>query len=367
LPEIWIPFGSVETLVTLQAENLGTVVQQDAEAGALDSGRLVDALRAAGALFVCDSSPPTLELLRSALQTLGEGLASKVFAPAPKRLESSVPELKGKVTTLPPPLAEGDGAEPSLAPELTGQGRKLFLGVARPDPLFGLVDAKVQACLNWAAGSRRKATQAEESMEPVPFQKTGAFDEMEAVAEKIGESDFFTVVPRGGKVRAVLENPPFDAVKNGFAETSVPQARAMIVGPGGRGYDDTLSSSLRSLWGALPAVRRSGSVLIVAECHEGLGSTALEMLATGRMAGEAARRKEGRVEGLEEIFYLNKLKQEFDVLLLSGLPETYAKSKLGLTTARGSGEAVGRLLNKVGRGAKVNVVPRGAESRIASA
>jgi hypothetical protein len=366
LPEIWIPFGSVETLVTLQAENLGTVVEQEPEASTVDSGRLVDALRRAEALFVCDVSPPTLELLRTVVQAVGENPGLKVFAHAPKRVEAGVAELKGRVTTLPPPIAEGDTSEPSLAPELTGQGRKLFLGVAKPDPLFGLVDAKVQACLNWVAGSRRKAAGAEESMEPVPFQKTGAYDEMEGMAEEMRESTFFTVVPRGGKARAVLENPPFDAVKNGFAMATVSPARALVVGPGGRGYDDTLSSTLRSLWGALTAVRRSGSVLIVAECHEGLGSTALEMLATGRMAGEAARRKEGRIEGLEEVFYLNKLKQEFDVLLLSGLPETYAKSKLGLTTARGSGEAVGRLLNKAGRGAKVNVVPRGAESRMTS-
>jgi nickel-dependent lactate racemase len=163
-----------------------------------------------------------------------------------------------------------------------------------------------------------------------------------------------------------MEDAPFDAIKNGFAEASVSPAKALVVGPGGKGFDDSLSSSLRGIWSALPGVRKAGAVLLVAECSEGLGSPALEMVATGRISGEPGKRREKYVEGLEEVFYLNKLMEEYDVLLLSGLPEVYAKSKLGLTTARGSGEAVGRLLNKVGRTGKVNVVPRACESRIAS-
>jgi hypothetical protein len=90
------------------------------------------------------------------------------------------------------------------------------------------------------------------------------------------------------------------------------------------------------------------------------------MLVSGRIAGEGKGRKEKYVDGLEEIYYLAKLKEEYDVLLLSGLPELFAKGKLGLTTARGSGEAVGRVLNKLGRTAKVNLVTRAPECRAVS-
>ena len=107
--------------------------------------------------------------------------------------------------------------------------------------------------------------------------------------------------------------------------------------------------------------------MLMAECSEGLGSTALDMASTGRLAGgEGGRRRETYVDGMEDVFYLTKLRDEYDVLLLSGLPEVYAKSKLGLTTARGAGEAVGRLLNKLGRSGKMNVITRAAECRISS-
>jgi hypothetical protein len=367
LPEIWIPYGPVESLVTVQAENLGQLIDPEAPVGTVDMGRITESVKQAASLFVCDSTPSTLELLKGISQELVASTGLKVYSAAPKRVEAGVPDLKGRVTTLPPPIQSPEENEPSLAPELSGVGRKIFVGTARPDPLFGLIDAKVEACLAWIAGSLRTSTEARDDMEPVPFQKSASYDSIEEISSRISGASFFTLIPRGGKLVSVMEDPPFDAIKNGFVEASVAPARAMVAGVGGKGFDDTLSSAIRSIWGVLPGVRRSGSVLLVAECSDGLGSTALEMLATGRLAPEGGRRKEKYVSGLEEIFYLNKLKQEFDILLLSGLPETYARGKLGLTTAGGSGEAIGRLLNKVGRTGKVNVVTRAAESRIISA
>lgn len=367
MPELWISYGPVETLVTVQAENLAVVIEPEAEKTTVETERFMDAVKGAAAIFVCDSTPTTAELLKELVPAITATEGLKVMAAAPKRIESSVTELKGRVTTLPPPISSGPEAGPVFAPELTERGTKIFVGTARPDPLFGLVDAKAEACLNWVTNSLRESAQARKEMEPAPFHKTESRERIEELADGIKEGTFLTVVPRGGKVKAVLEDAPFGSIKNGFLSSTVQQARAIIVGAGGRGYDDTLSSSLRTVWGALPGVRRSGTVLLVAECSEGLGSTALEMLATGRISGETGRRREKYVDGMEELFYLNKLKQEYEVLLLSGLPEVYAKSKLGLTSARGSGEAVGRVLNRLGRSGKMNVVTRAPECRIESA
>ncbi|MDG6909945.1 MAG: hypothetical protein JRN08_06215, partial [Nitrososphaerota archaeon] len=313
--------------------------------------------KASAKVFVCDTAPSTLEVLKRVAPSLGDLQGISFLSAAPKRIELAVPELKGRVVTLPPPLPTGEGGEPVYSPELTGGGAKLFLRSARPDPLFGIVDAKNEACMNWIARARG-ALGVSRQMEPSPFQKTEAYDAVDRLAEKIPEAKFVTVVPRGGKPRAALEDAPFDAIKNAFAKVPVPPARGLVIGSGGRGYDDTLSSAIRGVWNVIEGVRKSGSVLMIAECSEGVGSTALEMLVTGRM-GEG--RRERQVEGIEDVFYLNKLKEEYDVLLLSGLPETYASSRLGFATAKGSGEAVGRILNRVGRSGKVNVVPRAAE------
>jgi len=365
MPELWIPYGSVETLVTLQAENLGVVAEPPSDQGSVEMERMSEIAKGATKVFVCDAAPPTLEFLNGLLSTFNESQNVNLIAPAPKRVEAGVPELKGKVVTLPPPVPAADAAEAVYAQQLMEKGSNLFVGSVKPDPLFGIADARVEACLNWVANSYAISAEAREEMEPEPFQKTEAFDTMEGIAAKIPDSKFLTLVSRGGKLWSVMEDAPFDAIRNTFPKVQMPQTRGLVVGAGGRGYDDTFSSALRGIWSALDAVRRTGSVLIMAECSEGVGSTALELLVTGQMAG-GERRREKYVEGLEEVFYLNKLKEEYDVLLLSGLPETYARSKLGLTTAKGSAEAVGRMLNKVGRMGKMNVVPRAPELTIQS-
>jgi hypothetical protein len=365
MPEIWIPYGAVENLVTLQAENLGVVAEPPSDQGSIEIERMSELVKGASQVFVCDSAPPTFEFLKSLLPVLGESQGPRLAAPAPKRVEVGVQELKGRVNTLPPPVPSTEGAGAVYAPQLMEKGLKIVVGSARPDPLFGIVDARVQACLNWVANSNAIAAGEREEMEPQPFQKTGAFDAMEEIVSKISESKFLSLISRGGRLWTVMEDAPFDAIKNAFPKVQMPQTKGLVVGAGGKGHDDTFSDALRGVWSAIDGVKRTGCVLLMAECSEGVGSTALEMLVTGQMSG-GERRKERYVDGLEEIFYLNKLKEEYDVLLLSGLPESYARSKLGLTTAKGSAEAVGRMLNKVGRTGKMNVVPRAPEFAVQS-
>lgn len=362
MPEIWIPYGEVEALITVQAENLGTVVDPEAEKSTGETDRLTEKVRRSARLFVCDLSPTTIQLLKEFTATIAATAALKVHAGNPRRLESLVPDLKGRVTI---PTAASAGGQPYSEELLAGE-EKFFLGTARPDPLFGIIDTKVAACLSWVAGSRAEAAQARKDFEPTPFERTDSYEKMEELASRIQGATFLTVIPRSGRVRSALEDAPFDAIRNGFYDECLSQAKAIIVGAGGRGYDDTLSGALRTVWGSLNGVRKSGEVLLFAECSAGLGSKALEMLVTGRIGG-GAKGREKYLDGLEEVYYLNKMKDEYNILLLSGLPELYAKTKLGFTTAKGSGEALGRLLNRLGKTAKVNVVTRASECRISSA
>lgn len=362
MPELWIPYGNVETLVSLQAENLGEVADGRSAPSSPDLGGIQEHVKHASSVFIGDTVPATNELVKGITSSIGPNL--KIFSPTPRRVEGAVPELRGRVATLPPPILE-EGGGVTYSPELKVNGEKIFFGSARPDPLFGILDTKVQTCLDWVAGSRSASFKARKGMEPAPFQKTEAYDSVEQVVDGITDANFVTAISRGGKLSSVLEGAPFDAIKNSFSKTPMGTTKGMIVGIGGKGYDDTLSSAIRGIWNVIDVVKKTGSILLIAECPEGIGSTALEMLVTGRLT-EGDRQRTKNVEGMEEVFYLTKLKDEYDILLLSGLPETYSSGKLGFTTAKGSGEAVGRMLNKVGRSGKLNVVPRASEHIIES-
>ena len=171
MPEIWIPYGGVETLVTLQAENLGSVAETVAEAVNTETERTSELVKGSSQLFVCDGAPATLEFLKSALAAVGESQALKIHSPAPKRLETAIPELKGRVTTLGPPLPTGQEEGLVYAPELLEAGPKLFVGSARPDPVFGIMDTKVEACLNWIAHSRSATSGDQAGMGLRPFRR----------------------------------------------------------------------------------------------------------------------------------------------------------------------------------------------------
>lgn len=376
MPEIWVPYGQVETLLTIQAENLGTVVEPAEGKGNDEMGRAIDKARLSATVFVCDVKPPTIQILKELAAAAGGGTGPRVVAPNARKLEALVPELRGRVSQKsqgPQPM-KSEHDDPSFSEELMAEGSKVFVATASPDPLFGLIDAKVAASLNWIRNARRASAQKARSVVPSPFVRTDAYAAAEELVGRIPQANFVTAVPRHGKVWSVFEDAPFDVVCNGFSSVTLSQSRAMVVGIGGSGYDDTFSSALRILWGAVSGLRKSGEVLLFAECSGGLGSRALEMLVEGRISEESARRaatgagsgREKYVDGIEELAYLDRLKTNYDVLLLSGLPEVYSRSKLGLGSARGSAEALGKLLNKLGRSTKVNVVTRASEVRIAS-
>ncbi len=261
----------MEELATIQAENLGGVIDPAEEKAVGEWDRLAEEVKGASRLLVCDSNPTTIEVVRGLSDAISSSSGIKVTSPAPRRVESIIPELKGKVSTLPPPVRTGEETGPMVAQEFEERGQKLFVGTAKPDPYYGIVDARVEACMNWVVlppGRARKTP-----LEPAPFHKTSAYERLEQGARSIEGASFWTVLPRSGKPRAVLENAPFDAIKNGFLDTSLSPTKAAIIGAGGRGYDDTLSSSIRSAWSALPTTDpRSGSCFRGASCRRASGS-----------------------------------------------------------------------------------------------
>lgn len=364
MPEIWIPYGETETLVTLGAENLGKLIEpaQDGLAGE-EIQSLKGKITEFGEVAVCDYKPSTIEVLKELQGALMEEGSPRIYSASPRRLESRLPELKGRVQGPGERVVLDHGKKVELkAPsQLTGETSKLVIATAEPDPLLGLVDSRIALCLSFVTNVREFAYESRSSDEPAPFSQTASAEALIGVAERFPNSTFLTIVPRGSRPHRLLRNAPMDAVKNSFMSLTAPQARAGIIGIGGKGYDDTLSNALRLVWGSLNCVRQSGEILLLCECRDGLGSDALEMLVEGLLDEDGPKKREGYVQGQEELLYLKRLKNTYGIILMSGLPEIYARTKLGFTTARGSGEAVGKLLGRLGRTTKVNVVTRACE------
>jgi hypothetical protein len=363
--EIWVPYGDVESLLTLQAENLGELVDPAPEGHAEELAQMLkERVKGFERLVVCDGKPATLKLLRALAPHLPQDGTVKLNAPSPKSVEEGVPAIKGRVTKLSPPsvVVRVEGAEVKLPPELT-QGRNLVLATGEPDPLFGYSDARVAAALSYMPGARRLAYEAREGDAPAFLKETKAYATIASLLENARGSSYVTVITKGGEAFSMIDGGAKDAAGHFFPQTLNP-AKGIVVGAGGRGYDDTFSRLLRLATGTLGAVRKGGDILLIGECREGIGSEALQMQAQGRIS-EANIRRGFYADGMEETAYLSRLKDDYSVTLLSSLPDLYASGRFRFRAAKSAGEALQKVFSSAGRGAKLHVFTRASETLLA--
>lgn len=363
--EIWVPYGSVESLLTLQAENLGELVDPTPEGHAEELAQMLkDRIRGFQRLVICDSRPATLKLMKALAPNLPQEAPMTLNAPSPKSVEEGVPEIKGKVTKLSAPsigVPVGNG-EAKLPVELS-EGKNFFLATGEPDPLFGYTDARVSAALSYVAGGRRLAYEARDGEAPMMLQETRAYSTLASVMDGLKDNAYVTVVTRGGEPFSLIDGGAKDARGHYFPQQPSP-AKGIVVGGGGRGYDDTFSGVLRLAMGALGAVRRGGDILLVGECGNGIGSDALQMQAQGRL-GEGNLRRAFYADGIEEISYLSMLREDYTVTLLSSLPDLYSNGRFRFKAAKSAGEALQKVFSSAGRGAKLHVFTRAPETLLA--
>ena len=112
----------------------------------------------------------------------------------------------------------------------------------------------------------------------------------------------------------------------------VGQHKTMIISTGKDASNDNLGKSLSSLWNCSNAIKKDGLAILVAECKGGLGSDAIQQFIEDRLTLEQLRNPTKYVTGMEDLLFLSEIQKNFQIGLISILPEFYAK-KLNLNFA----------------------------------
>jgi len=118
----------------------------------------------------------------------------------------------------------------------------------------------------------------------------------------------------------------------------------------------TLNNSLYSLWNSIKILKNQGMAVLLAENSYGIGNGALTMYLEGKL-NLSQIKKINYIKGLEHLIYLENLKNEYYLGLVSSIPFHYTKTKLGLTTFNNVKEVLQNMLTRYGKSNKIAICP----------
>lgn len=126
---------------------------------------------------------------------------------------------------------------------------------------------------------------------------------------------------------------------------------------GGTSYNlqGTLGESLNLLWNNIQAISQNGTILLLSESKEGIGTGALSGYIEGRL-DLAGLNKYNYIKDIEHLNYLQLFKDKYDIILISTLPQVYL-DKLGLRSLPKIKDGLEYILKKNGKYHKINIIP----------
>ncbi len=108
----------------------------------------------------------------------------------------------------------------------------------------------------------------------------------------------------------------------------------VVVGAGGKGYDATLYDACECLSAAFTATRTGGTILLIAECRDGVGPDGfLEGLSNAKSDSDLRVMCEMNFKiGMERALLLRKVMESREIVLCSRLRESLVVEKVGCTS-----------------------------------
>src|SRR5574341_855498 len=243
MPEIWLKYGSTDVVLDIRFENLSSQVSSGLQALSYEQAKAeLDAVPVTDSMLVLalSSSKPAARAVSAIFDSAkAKGFAS-VTVDVPAKLAGAPSAILRNL--YPERMAEAFSARQENAPAPGIEGKPLKVALSAVEGL--------------------QATSVE-------------------------------LVPGGAGIAGVPAGTVSEAFSKALAqfkpatEVQVDSVRSAIVSASNEAsVHSTLASSLNSLWNCAHAVKEGGTVVLLAECREGLGGGALQDYVEGRLGQE---------------------------------------------------------------------------------
>ncbi len=355
MPEIWLNYGITDVVLDIKAENLEQKI--DSEGKILDDTAITEKLDTLDLskpmeLVVLHNSKSILKII-SSLFTLCEQKSK----PFPKILTD-----KKILNLVKSGLPEGSSIN-EFGDVGISNSNLVFMGEMEFNGLFGYETICTRLIKKFGQESMLSAYAKRKGNLPTPGQYTESLTEAKKFADSFEIQGIEIIANSEGIVDFTIDHPSETITSVKILESNsikdVGQHKTMVISTGKDASNDNLGNSFSSLWNCSNAIKKDGLAILIAECKGGLGSDTLQQYIEDRLTIEQLRNPSKYINGMEDLLFLSEIQKNFQIGLVSILPEFYVK-KLNMVSMQGIKYSMDYILKTQGARQKVAIVTDGA-------
>lgn len=117
----------------------------------------------------------------------------------------------------------------------------------------------------------------------------------------------------------------------------------------------SLGQSMNILWNNIHAISQNGTIILLSENREGIGTGALSRYIDGRL-DMSGLNKYNYMQDIEHLNYLQLIKDKYEIIVISTIPQVYL-DKLGIRSLPKIKDGLEYLIKKNGKYHKINIIP----------
>jgi hypothetical protein len=355
MPEIWLNYGITDVVLDIRAENLEQKI--DSEGKILEDSVINEKLNTLDLskpmeLVVLHNSK-SIQKIISSLFTLCEQKSK----PFPKILAD-----KKILNLVKAGLPEGSSINEFDDVEISNSNL-VFIAEMEFDGLFGYETISTRLIKKFGLESMLSAYAKRQGNLPTPGQYPESLEESKKFTNNFEIQGIEIVANSEGIIDFSIGHPSETLSETKIMEShsikDIDHHKTMVISTGKDSSNDNLGKSLSSLWNCANAIKKDGLAILVAECKSGLGSDAIQQYIEGRLTLEQLENPIKYISGMEDLLFLSQVQKNFQICLVSILPEFYAK-KLNMISLQGIKYSLDYILKTQGAKQKVVVVTDGA-------
>ena len=359
MPEIWLRYGTTDVVLDIKFENLANQISagfpllpEDEINSAISRVPLTDNMLI---IALSGTKATGSAIARLACRARERGFNFTIDVPnwSAGALRAS---LGDSVTA---PISRIDYR--SLQDRMSKFQSTVIVSTVRYDPLFGFAGAPTALVRNLLPDSMSEAFAARKSNKPAPGVQGGPLKVATSATAGILATSIELVASSSGiagihigKIDEAFGMAVSQLQSLSVIETDTVKC-AIISASSESGVHSTLAGSLNSLWNNIQVLNEGGTAILLAECRDGIGGGALQMFVEDRLRQEQVQQI-SYVDGLEHLLFIEELRREYGLGIVSTLPHYYARSKLGFSTYAGMKDIIDRLPEGQGRNFKALVL-----------